>query len=283
MTAVGSAAEAHDGMVAAYHAQRERLWPSADMWSGSASNFKPDFSAPLNAVQQYVAEHVHKSDVLLDVGGGAGRMSLPLAGACVEVICVDPSLGMAEGFEASARDGGITNARFVRSDWLDADGLEGDVVLVSHVTYFVPTIKPFLAKLASATRRRAIIATHSVPPPNRWAPFVELATGEVQSPVPGAEHILAVLNDLSLPAQLVDLDDVRLTVTAPPGKTPEEAIKLQANSGLRLGWLREERVATFIDVVRSRFNELFVRTDDGYLPKMLLGTRDLVITWETGR
>src|SRR5262245_53837320 len=94
------AAAAHDGLVAAYHEQRARLWPSDDMWSGSASSFKADMQAPFSVVQSKVASYIGKGDVLLDVGGGAGRISLPLASSCREVVCADPSKGMAEIFEA---------------------------------------------------------------------------------------------------------------------------------------------------------------------------------------
>jgi SAM-dependent methyltransferase len=279
--ATASAAETHDRMVGAYQAQRERLWPSEDMWSGAASNFKPDFNAPLNEVQKYVASHLGETDTLLDVGGGAGRMSLPLASRSQEVVCVDPSAGMAEIFEASMRDAGVKNARFVHSGWLEAGDLEGDVALVSHVTYFVPQIEPFIKKLDRATNRRVIIATRSVPPPNQLAPFIELATGEEQSPVPGAEQVLAVLKELSLSAELVDLGEAMMPATMPVGKTPEDAIKLQAEGGLRLGWLRKQDVDRFSELVKSRFDELYALAGDGYRPRGALGARDLVITWET--
>jgi SAM-dependent methyltransferase len=270
-------------MVAAYHTQRERVWPSEDMWSGTAGNFKPDLRAPLNAVQQYVASHLLATDTLLDVGGGAGRMSLPLAKRCGEIVCIDPSPSMKEIFEASARDAIITNARFVHQDWLQAIGLEGDISLVSHVTYFVPAIKPFLAKLNSATRRRVIVAVRSVPPPNQFAPFFQIATGEDQLPVPGAEHLLAVLNKLSLPAEVVDLGEAPVPVTAPVGKTPDEAIKIQAEGGVRLGWLRSDAVDRFTELVRPRFDEIFVLSSNGYRPRTMLGVSELVITWETRR
>jgi SAM-dependent methyltransferase len=251
------------------------------MWSGTASTFKPNLGAPLTQVQEYVASQLRDTDTLLDVGGGAGRMSLPLASGCGEVVCVDPSPGMSEIFAEAVRDATIANARFVLSDWLDAGGVEGDVALVSHVTYFVSQIEPFLAKLNAVTRRRVIIATHGVPPPNRWAAFVELATGEEQSPVPGHEHVLAVLKELSLRPELVDLGEAQLPVTMPVGKTPEEAIQLQGESGLRLGWLRKDDVERFKGLVRARFDELFAASGDGYRPRMGLGVRDLIITWET--
>jgi 2-polyprenyl-3-methyl-5-hydroxy-6-metoxy-1,4-benzoquinol methylase len=268
-------------MVAAYHAQRERLWPSEDMWSGAASNFKPDFNAPLNEVQKYVASHLRESDTLLDVGGGAGRQSLPLASRCREVVCIDPSPAMQEIFVACAGGAGITNARFVRSGWLESGDIEGDVALVSHVTYFVPQIEPFVAKLNAATRKRVIIATRSTPPPNQFAPFFELLRGEELAPVPDHEQLLAALREMAIPAELVDLGEAMAPVTAPAGKTPEEAISFQVEGGIRLGWLQRDEADQYAALMRPRFDKLFALSDGVYRQRTAIGARDLIITWET--
>jgi SAM-dependent methyltransferase len=281
--ATASAVETHDRMAAAYQAQRDRLWPSADMWSGAASSFKADLEAPLSAVQSKVARWLREGDVLLDVGGGAGRVSLPLASRCREVICVDPSPGMAEIFDATVRDAAITNARFVLNGWLEAEAAHGDVTLVSHVTYFVPEIAPFLGKLNDATRRRVVIATRSMPPPNQFAPFFKMMRGEDLAPVPGHEHVLAVLKELAIPAELLDLGDAPTPATAPAAKTPEEAIKIQVEGGVRLGWIRREEADRYAELIRARFDELFALTDDGYRQRTALGARELIITWETRR
>jgi hypothetical protein len=281
-TTTAPAAAAHDGLVAAYQAQRARLWPSDDMWSGAASNFKADLNAPLGVVQAKVASYLNETDTLLDVGGGAGRISLPLAGKCGEIVCVDPSRGMHEIFDATVRDAGIANARFVLSDWLDADA-EGDLALVSHVTYFVPTIEPFVRKLNKAARRRVVVATRSTPPPNQFAPFFKLARGEDAAPVPGHEHLLAALSELGIAAELIDLGEAALPATAPAGKTPEDAIKIQAEGGIRLGWIRRDEAERYTDLITQHFDDLFVKTDDGYRQRTALGARELMITWEPRR
>ena len=190
---------------------------------------------------------------------------------------------MAEVFERSARDAGIENARFVLSGWLESEDLEGDVSLLSHVTYFVPEIAPFIQKLNGATRRRAIIATRSVPPPNQFAPFFELANGEPAAPVPGHEHLLAVLKEMAIPAELIDLGEAALPATAPAGKTPEDAIKIQVEGGIRLGWVRPDESERYAELLHSRFDDLFAPTDDGYRQRTALGARELIITWETRR
>jgi len=47
------------------------------------------------------------------------------------VVNVDASTGMLAAFEALAAGADIQNARAVKSDWLAAEGIQGDVTLVS--------------------------------------------------------------------------------------------------------------------------------------------------------
>lgn len=275
-----NAAEAHDGLAAAYQAQREKDAPAGDMWSGCAGSFKPDLKSPPGVFLSRIASFLEPDDVLLDVGGGAGRLSLPLAGQCREVICIDPSPAMGEVFASAAREGGIGNARFVAGGWLDVDDIEGDVALVAHVTYFVPRITPFIEKLNHAARRRVLIATRSVPPPNQVAPFFKVLRGEELAPVPGHEALIDVLHEMNIAVELIDAGEALAPATAPVGKTLEEATTIQVEGGVRLGWVRPDEADRYRDLVREHFDELFAETDTGYRPRVALGARELIITWE---
>src|SRR5215216_6378476 len=151
-------ADAYAARLDAQVAQAARIAgarPLADRWGGAmASRFRLDPRRPLDPVLEAVAAYLSPGDVLLDVGGGAGRVSLPLAGRCREVINVEPSPGMAAAFRDAAREAGIANARAVEADWLEA-GEAGDVAVASDVTYFVRDIVPFVKKLDAAARKRA--------------------------------------------------------------------------------------------------------------------------------
>jgi hypothetical protein len=268
-------------MVAAYDAQQARFAPRDDAWAGLATHFKADPHRKLDALLTKIASYLREDDALIDVGGGAGRLSLPLALRCREVVVIDPSAGMREVFEATAREAGITNARYVKADWLDPVEVAGDVALVTHVTYFVPRIAPFIEKLRSATRRRVIAGARSVPPPNQIAPFFKLVHDEELARVPGPDELRAVLAELGIDAELIDIGPAMLPATFELGATEEDAVKGELDSALRAGWLSQGDADRAGKLLHRRFADLFVKTERGYMRRSAVDARDLLITWET--
>jgi precorrin-6B methylase 2 len=74
---------------------------------------KADPRRPLDPNLEIIASYIQPDDVIVDVGGGAGRISLPLALRCREGINVEPSIATGAGFRANADQAGISNARVV--------------------------------------------------------------------------------------------------------------------------------------------------------------------------
>jgi hypothetical protein len=238
-------------------------------------------SAPLNAFVAKVASFLRPDDVLLDVGGGAGRLSLPLASRCREVICVDPSRGMGAAFEAAVADAGIDNARFVFGGWPETTGIEGDVALVTHVTYFVTTIGPFIERLNEAIRHRVLVGMRSIPPPNQIAPFVKLVRGEDLAPVPGPDEFLAVLAEMGIRPEKIDSGVAPPPATAPIGRTRDDAVRIEVEGGIRLGWMKRDDADRAGRAFLDNFDELFVETEQGFRRRSGLDAREIIITWET--
>ena len=223
-----------------------------------------------------VSSHLRLGDVLVDVGGGAGRMCLPMARYCREVVMVEPSLGMGAEFDASRREAGIDNARRVQADWMDAVGIEGDVVFSGDVTYFVRDIVPFVEKLAAAARRRVMITLWSEPPPCRGGPLFRLAHGEAQERWPGFRELLAVLWEMDI------LPDVLVLPDGPWWENRAYSSREDALTWAVEGpWLRAEDRERATGIFRDNFDELFISGPEGFRPGWQRTMRELLITWET--
>ena len=157
-----NAADRYAARVDAVLMQRTRLrgrQPPGDLFAGLPSDhplMKADPRRPLDPNLEIIASYVQPDDVVIDVGGGAGRISLPVALRCREVINVEPSIAMGAGFRANADQAGISNARLVEGDWLTVDPPVGTVALVNHVTYLTREIVPFIERLERAGSRRVV-------------------------------------------------------------------------------------------------------------------------------
>jgi SAM-dependent methyltransferase len=271
-----SAAENYRARIVAVDAQRERLIApetGGGRWDREAKRFRMDPRRELDPNLAVAASFVEAGDVLLDVGGGAGRMSLPLAARCREIVNVEPSTGMCAEFRESAAEAGITNARTVQAAW-PAGGLQGDVALVFNVTYFIREIVPFIESLVAATRRRVIIGAWSVPPPDNAARLFEAAFGEPQERVPGHRELLPVLWEMRI------LPDVHVLPSPFPLRQPvlsteDEVVQFY------LGQLQPRDLQAAESRIRARFGELFTRNNEGFLPTWREHSREMLITWKT--
>src|SRR5215471_11348436 len=281
-----TAAELYAARIDAVRAQRARLHgaPPDDPWGGQvARRFRYDPHRSLDANLAVLASYMRPEDVLIDVGGGAGRVALPLALNCREVITVDASSGMGTEFTAAAAEAGIPNARFIHANWLEAEGVQGDVALTANVTYFVRDIERFIAKLVAAARRRVMITVWSVGNPNQSAPLFNLVYGEEPVAVPGYRELVPVLWELDI------LPDVRVLpgVPAVPGgplgarmpQTPEDAVQL----ALQGQWLGPQDHTRARRLIEERFAELFAPSPEGFRPRWRQEAREVLITWETAQ
>ena len=276
-----SAAEEYAAMLDAVDEQQLRLFGPRppDIWTGqSAAQFRFDPHRELDPNLAALASYVRPDDVVVDVGGGAGRISLPLALRCREVLTVEPSAGMAAEYEASRQEAGIGNARLVPASWMDDHGVAGDVLVTCDVTYFVRDIVPFVEKLHSSARRRVMIVVWSEPPPNRGADLFRRVYGEPLAPMPGHRELLPVLWDLGI------LPDVRVLPAPTWWEDWHHSTREEALESVIFGrWSQEGIRDTARRIFNEQFDELFAREGDGYRAIWRQPMRELVITWETNR
>lgn len=274
-----SAVDEYSARVDAADAQTARLRggpEQGDRWAGGAARwFRLDPHRPLDGNLAAVAGYIQPDDVVIDVGGGAGRVCLPLALRCRAVVNVDPSPDMCAEFEACAAEAHIANARVIHSAWPAAEPVLGDVVLAANVTYFVREIAPFIRTMEGSARRRVILMVWSVPPPAQDAALFRAAYDEEQRTLPGHRQLLPVLWEMGI------LPDVRVLPEPfarrqPAPQTREEAV---ASAMERLRGPADDGARRRIE---SHFDELFTRGPEGFLPRWRPDVRELLITWESG-
>lgn len=280
------AIEDYASLIDAVDSQKDRLHgPSGeDVWGGvNAKRFRHDPNRQMEDNFEIVAEFVKPDDVFVDAGGGAGRIGLPMALRCQEVINVEPSAGMCQEFMESAEEAGIKNSSNVHANWLDSHGIAGDVVHSANVTYFVRDIGLFVERLVASARRRVILSSYSVPNPMHNATLFKMVYGEDQATVPGYTHLLPVLWEMDI------LPDVRFlpqgihfggTEQVPSfPKTKEAAVEMSL-AGI---WLAPQHKNRAEVVVRDQFDSLFEELTEGFRPLWLPEARQVLITWETSK
>lgn len=273
---VQSAADAYTARVDAVNEQRRRFGRDRarkDRWAERATYFRQDPRRTPDPNLQALLDLIRPGDVVVDVGGGAGRNGLPIALRCREVINVDPSESMVRHFLEAAAEAGISNVRVVQSEWLDASDVEGDVVLAANVTYFVRDIVPFVQKLEQAARRLVIIDIWSIPPPAQFADLFELLNGEPQVRAPGYRELLPVLWEMEI------LPDIRVLPAPFRGgrdypQSREHAVEFAVSQVATLDPAQARRR------IEEAFDRLYEQGTEGYRPLWRPDARELLITWE---
>jgi len=289
MTTDGTAAGRYAARVDAVLAQRTRLRgpePPGDLFAGLPSDHplvKADPRRPLDPNLEIIASYIRPDDVIVDVGGGAGRISLPLALRCREVVNIEPSAAMGAGFRSNAALAGVGNARVVESDWIQVDPPLGTIALVNHVTYLTREIVPFIRKLERVGGRRVLITVNDPPPPSWQRVLFQLVHDETEEVVPGHVELVNVLWELGV---LPDIRVLPLHAARPlvPAPTREAAIAARvAGFGgdqwalWPLGSNIDRRLRS---VLEARFDELFTAGPEGFVPRYITPGREILITWE---
>ena len=183
------AIEAWKHRVTAHHEQSEAVmaaaaWSDDDFWQPYARYFRMDPRRRDDPVLDLLLSMVEPGGTALDVGGGAGRMALPMALKCERVHVVEPSGSMVEHLRESAAESGIANVSVTQTAWEDAEVDAEDLALCAHVVYGVADIerlaggrgrrryvKGVLRKLEAHARSLVVLLAFVASPMNRISRF----------------------------------------------------------------------------------------------------------------
>ncbi len=272
MDAAANYAAVYDAAQAAGRFPDHRL--PGDHWADEAELFRLNPRRPLESDLLALASYLEPSDVLLDVGGGAGRVSLALADRVKEVVLVEPSASMREQFVMARDQAGIANTRIAAEWWLDSNET-GDVAHVADVTYFVRDIVPFIVKLHNAAARRVMITVWRPTPGDMGAEPRRLVMGQQPPEWPGLPELAVVLWEMGLLPEIRPLSDQPWWLTDAERNLSEEAA-----IDLAMQRLDATDEATR-QAVASKLDQLFDRTPNGLNPRWLSRPRMVLLTWDT--
>ena len=271
-------AETYAAHLDAVQSQNSRIYgPSSgdDPWGAAARQFRFDPRRELDRNMLVIASYVQPDDIVVDVGGGAGRVGLPLALQCKEVLNIEPSPGMGAEFETLVREANISNGRLIPSSFAEVQELTSDIVITADVTYFVRDIVAFIRKLEATASRRVMITIWSEPPPNRSADFFALVYGEKQAVLPGLSQLMPVLSDMGI------YPDVHVMPANPWWENQPISIKSDAVDMLLMDRVTKPEDREHVRLlIEDNFDRLFSIGEKGFVPIWRLDMRELLITWE---
>ena len=125
-------------------AAQQNFDPNQDFWEGMAQNFRDDPFRKGDPVIDRLEQEFAECETLVDIGGGAGRLALPLSLSRATVTVVDSSKSMLAELKDSCEEAKIENVAPVFGLWEDAVIEIHEGALCSHVTYGIENIEKFL-------------------------------------------------------------------------------------------------------------------------------------------
>ena len=140
----------------------DRLHGRTDHWAGDRAKRFRRMADEVRAgapdpLLQLIRPLITASTTVLDVGAGTGRHTLAIASEVERVTAVEPSPAMREQLEVGLREAALGNVTIVADSWPAANVEPADIVICSHVAYFVEDIASFLLRLVDVTRGRCFV------------------------------------------------------------------------------------------------------------------------------
>jgi SAM-dependent methyltransferase len=198
--------------VVAEQAQSDRVRAAGDggdHWRPLAHRFAAERRAAerQDDTVDALLELVRPEDTVLDVGGGAGRIALPLAQKCRRVTVVEPSQGMRDRLAEQAKSWGLKNVEVVGERWEDAKVEPADVVICAHVVYTVRDIVQFISKLRDNARRLVAVVVFEEPAMANYFPLWPHVYGEERRSLPASNELQDVLNEMGITFETLRLNE----------------------------------------------------------------------------
>ena len=210
---------------------------------------------------------------VLDVGGGSGRLAMPLATRAKHVTVVEPSEDSVELLNTRAEEAGITNITVIGDPWEDVHEPMADIVLCSLVLHHVMDAADFVTKLQKHARDRVVIVEMMETPGAVEMPFYERVHGSAPTPLPGLPVVLELLWALEIFPDVTMLNpETAVLDTDREGALDHLRRRLNVEEGTEA----DERL-------RAAADDLLVDTPEGLTVRGAAPRRSAIISWKPER
>ena len=134
------------------------------------------------------------TETWLDLGAGGGRFTLAIALKAPRVYAIEPSEGMRAVLASAMAEHGVTNIDVFPERWPGpSEAPVADVGFMSHVSYDIADIGPFLGELEVHARRLCVAVLFEEAPISLFAPLWEPVHGEARCLLPGLREFVTLL------------------------------------------------------------------------------------------
>lgn len=249
--------------------KKPSTWSQGDFWKSLASYFTSDPHRTDDHLVDRLAQEVDSTKTVMDVGGGAGRLALPLALHSRHVTVVEPSESMVAALRESASEAGIENVSVTEETWEEAKVEPADVILCAHVVYGVVDIATFINKLNEHAREKVLLLAYTDAPISRFSGFWHPVHGEERITLPGLPEIVSVLWDMEIypDIEMLEATDLRTF------EDREQALEqLQSRIYVTPGSEKDSRL-------QAAMEDLLEKTDSGFVIKGASPSRLGLISW----
>jgi len=146
---------------------------------------------------------------VLDIGAGAGSMTIPLARRCKSVTVVEPSKVMVRILSDNIKKAGLDNVNIINSRWEDAPSNIGEHdVIIAAYSLMMDDIESAVLRMNSLARKKVYLYWFAGVP--FWErPCIDLwpvIRGHHYSPCPKADLVFAVLYKHDIYPDVVNLN-----------------------------------------------------------------------------
>ena len=214
-------------------------------------------------------EFIGKDTEVLDVGGGAGRLALPLATRARRVTVIDPSVESVDLLKTRAAEAGLTNITVINDAWEDTNVPAADVALCSLVLHHVLEAVPFVTRMQERARERVVILEMMETPGSVERPFHERVHGSAPTPLPGLPRLLGLLWAMEIFPDVSMFSPVTPVLETDRGAALEH---LRRRLSVEEGTEADERL-------RAAMEDLLEEIPGGFTVRGVPPHRQAMVTW----